>query len=399
MGDIKRSFVCADLVGNHNKIWKLSANDIGGGTYEVTYSYGRFNDGALQTTVKTQGLREIERTIHKKLNPPKGKDRYTEVEHHKVTVGTDAAPAQDPEVSPIVQNIFAAANENIQTYLSVNVDTLGLPQILRGRSQLKEIAALSRSRNHRQELLKAVQLYYTFIPTKLPRKIDVDMVVLDLCNHLDVQEERLLQLEAAVQSHAAAGSVESNFGAQLSLLSRTSSEYKRIHDYVEQTKRAHCGIYIKHILKAVLPLERAAYESETTGASQIEELFHGTPARNIRHILGTKNKQGLIVPAHYSNGRAFGNGVYFANVSTKSGQYCAPHNELSYLLIADVKVGRFQVPVSGRDDLKPDAGYDSIWAKERVTRKPGSTMDNDEIIVYRTSQQTIKYVVVFSQWR
>jgi len=84
--------------------------------------------------------------------------------------------------------------------------------------------------------------------------------------------------------------------------------------------------------------------------------------------------------------------VYGANNSTKSLNYSTgfwggSRNKFdnSFLFIADFALGkehRVSSPTS-----RPPSGYDSIYAQK------GSSLYNDEFIVYRLNQVTLKYLV------
>jgi hypothetical protein len=101
------------------------------------------------------------------------------------------------------------------------------------------------------------------------------------------------------------------------------------------------------------------------------------------------------VPRTAANGRAFGDGIYFATKSTKSINYCTARHGGNVLMLAEVAVGKFYTPRSnsevGRAKSAP-SGYDSVWA---IAGKTGY-IQYDEVIVYQTSQQTIRYVVVLA---
>jgi poly [ADP-ribose] polymerase len=94
----------------------------------------------------------------------------------------------------------------------------------------------------------------------------------------------------------------------------------------------------------------------------------------------------------------FGNGVYFSDQSTKSLNYAAGYwdgkaaDERCYMFLADVAMGRPWHPDRTGSSVKPPAGYDSVFArggKDRVL--------NNEMIVYRTSQVNLKYLVEFEK--
>ena len=92
----------------------------------------------------------------------------------------------------------------------------------------------------------------------------------------------------------------------------------------------------------------------------------------------------------------FGDGLYFSSQSTKSLNYAqgywdgGPRDNNCFMFLCDVAMGTYHVP-SGPSSQLHKHGHDSIWAK------PGkSGIQNDEMIVFRTSQVNIRYLVEFS---
>ena len=61
------------------------------------------------------------------------------------------------------------------------------------------------------------------------------------------------------------------------------------------------------------------------------------------------------------------------------------------MFLCDVAMGNYYTPKSSSESL-PKAGYDSTWA---IPGKSG--IQNDEIIVYRTSQCNIRYLIEFGE--
>lgn len=131
-----------------------------------------------------------------------------------------------------------------------------------------------------------------------------------------------------------------------------------------------------------------------------ELLWHGSPNKNWWSIA----VNGLDLK-HSRNGM-FGVGLYFAPKSGKSagymstGSYWRGGNDNSgYLALFDVAVGKSYMPTATNSwspsealrKLKDKGNYDCVWAKEG--NNGGFHLYNDEVIVYRNEQQTIKYLV------
>jgi poly [ADP-ribose] polymerase len=96
----------------------------------------------------------------------------------------------------------------------------------------------------------------------------------------------------------------------------------------------------------------------------------------------------------------FGHGIYFANTSTKSANYCSVRSRAAprFLFLADVAIGRVFVAPAARNDLRaPPDGYDSVLGKAGHTAAWLGTLQHDEHIVYSSAQQTLRYLVTFDR--
>lgn len=132
----------------------------------------------------------------------------------------------------------------------------------------------------------------------------------------------------------------------------------------------------------------------------IMRLWHGTKASNLLSIL----KVGLIIPpsqSHHCTGRLFGDGLYFSDQSTKSLNYAmgaAPGQSRAnfnryFMFLADVAMGKAYSPTRSSTYDCP-RGYDSVFAKAGSSMGYGS-LRNNEMIVYKTAQANLVYLVEF----
>jgi poly [ADP-ribose] polymerase len=89
----------------------------------------------------------------------------------------------------------------------------------------------------------------------------------------------------------------------------------------------------------------------------------------------------------------FGRGVYFADKFSKSANYCHSYKApFRFIFLNHVAVGRMYETYDSMPYVnKPPDGYHSVWAKE------GRSLYNNEYIVYKPSQATITYMVLFER--
>ncbi len=347
----------------------------------------------------------VERKIQEKL----GKGYREVLLHRPQVVATDpitAAPV-DAKVQDLVNLVFSEAGKNIASFLAVDVDTLSPEQITAGRQLLGQAQrqwsgwSTSRSRSDFDALAGTVQQFYNAIPTQLSARIDRDQVIVDFCNQLAEQEDRLKQLEVALSTAAARQrnpqvSLYDALGADIGVVQRNDRRYGQIYDYVERTCVHGYRVRVRDIFSVAVPDERRAWDRNTCGRDNVALLFHGTASQNVCHIL----RGGLICPRLASHGRMFGDGIYFANKCTKSANYCmvskrgVPH----MLFLAEVALGKQFVAKEAMTSLKAaPTGYHSVWGKAGHTGSWGSRLQYDEFIVYNTPQQSLRYVVTFDR--
>ena len=107
------------------------------------------------------------------------------------------------------------------------------------------------------------------------------------------------------------------------------------------------------------------------------------------------------MPASAPNvtGSMFGRGLYFSDQSSKSIRYAtgawggSGNTDRVFMFLANVGMGNYHVP-PGPTSSHPPKGYDSYFAKGGK-----SGVANNEMIVFRTSQMDLVYLVEFNRKR
>jgi len=192
---------------------------------------------------------------------------------------------------------------------------------------------------------------------------------------------------------------EKVFDVQLDLVTDKAviSEINRLYKGSKNNAHACSHLQVKTVYAVQIATEQAAFESKGKVIGNVKRLWHGTRASNVLSIL----KQGLVIPPSSSahcTGRMYGDGLYFSDQSTKSLNYShgvtwghgsADNN--CFMFLADVAMGKSYKPTSGWGKRFPVAGYDSTFAKAGV-----SGVRNNEMIVYKTYQASLKFLVEFS---
>lgn len=173
---------------------------------------------------------------------------------------------------------------------------------------------------------------------------------------------------------------------------------EKIYESGRNRVHASHGLKMARIFDVSLGSMDKDYEEDGAQLGGVSELWHGTRAHNLMSIL----KGGLIIPKSngsiHVTGRMFGDGLYFSDQSTKSLNYAYGYwdggrrDDKCYMFLADVAMGKPWHPDRTGSSVKPPKGYDSVFA-----RGGRDQVMNNEMIVYRTSQARLKYLVEFQK--
>lgn len=194
-------------------------------------------------------------------------------------------------------------------------------------------------------------------------------------------------------------------------------EHHMIRQYFYNSKGSH---HFKMDIDRIYTLENPVKETsflENYGSERRELLYHGSRLVNWVSIL---SKGLLINPSSVCDkvtGKMFGNGIYWANSASKSGQYCTSsygRSEKCVLALADVALGREhrKIGLSGPPDF---TRYDTAWGVGRNSYKsysellpglyipegklcdsgvPGTNLFYDEKVIYSADRYLFRYLIV-----
>ncbi|XP_041805521.1 poly [ADP-ribose] polymerase 2 isoform X2 [Chelmon rostratus] len=220
-------------------------------------------------------------------------------------------------------------------------------QINAGYSALKKIEDCLKKKGSSRELLEACNQFYTRIPH------DFGLKTPPIIRTEDELKEKIALLEALSDIQIAVKMVQSSedsdehpldkqyssLQCQLQPLDSSSNDYKVIEKYLQSTHAPTHSDYTMTILD-IFSVDRDG-ESDNF-LSQLHNrtlLWHGSRLSNWVGILS----QGLRVapPEAPVTGYMFGKGIYFADMSSKSANYCFAnqHNHVGLLLLCEVALG------------------------------------------------------------
>ncbi|XP_051725974.1 poly [ADP-ribose] polymerase 2 [Ctenopharyngodon idella] len=300
-------------------------------------------------------------------------------------------------------------------------------QIRAGYSSLKRIEECLKRKNSNKQLLEACNQFYTRIPH------DFGLRTPPIIRTEEELKEKIALLEALSDIQIAVKMVQSSVQSdehpvdrhyrslqcRLEPLNSHSNEYKVIEKYLQSTHAPTHTDYTMTILDIFAVEKEGEKDIFHSEMKNRMLLWHGSRLTNWVGILS----QGLRVapPEAPVTGYMFGKGIYFADMSSKSANYCFANqkNNQGLLLLSEVALGDSnelldadysadQLP-SGKHSTKglgqtaPDPNnyvtLDGVTVpmgpsvKTGVGQKGGYTLLYNEYIVYNPDQVQMRYLL------
>ncbi|XP_072544606.1 poly [ADP-ribose] polymerase 2 isoform X2 [Salminus brasiliensis] len=220
-------------------------------------------------------------------------------------------------------------------------------QIRAGYASLKRIEECVKRKGSNKQLLEACNQFYTRIPH------DFGLRTPPLIRTEEELKEKIALLEALSDIQIAVKMVESSchsdehpldrqyhsLKCQLQPLPPDSHEFKVIEKYLQSTHAPTHSDYTMSVLDVFSVDREGEKASFLTQMHNRMLLWHGSRLSNWVGILS----QGLRVapPEAPVTGYMFGKGIYFADMSSKSANYCftSQKNNIGLLLLSEVALG------------------------------------------------------------
>lgn len=437
----------SDFSGGHNKYYQLEHHKDIKGRHRLYTRYGRTGkEGAEEERTPVDAIQadiEFDRIVAAKKRGKKGQG-YTEVKLAATKMGTEVgnkkilsedikktsltkSPKQtattnhDSAIVSIVTRLFNEAGQTCQSSLNGSLETsasnplgtLTLSQIKEGEAIIGEINKLlvkspSLINSIDPTVIDLSNKFYSAIPHEIPlRPRDEDsrkewMRKYLLNNSATLDEKRdLLELLGDVKGMIE-GFETDDFGVKLNEINCEfspvdSTAYNHIKHFMESTQSHHHSwkLKVKNVWKIASKAQKP-YIDYMKPIGNIKPLFHGSRSANIMGIC----KKGLLLrpPGAYVTGSMFGNGLYFADQSTKSSQYSTArfggggnsYGNSYFMFVADVALGRIKTYEDSQSHLnKAPHGFDSVQGVK------GRQLVHNEFITYDTRQNQLQYLVEF----
>lgn len=434
----ERMLIQVNAANNNNKFYHVQLFD----DDTVTKRWGRVGSNGT-TSVERSGRSGFEHIIRTKT---RGGYKPTEIVSATVTVNASAATTElskvaktvlsrdkgNPIIDALIDRLVRINRhqilENSGGLIKVNHD--GVITTPLGLVSLNSISAAKRLLNSIEDqynrgasttaITPLLEEYLTYIPQKVARQKWQDTFI--SAESLKKQREFLKQLKESLEFHEAnaaaqikADAADDNtdaadkyknlFRYNISIL-EDPVKFKEIKDYYESTKSNMHGaarLKLKRVYVLTDDTQEAKYQEVLTKIGNERRLWHGSQASNILSIL----RMGLFTPpvrggTYNIQGRMFGDGIYFSDISSKSLNYAAGYwggsrDTNCFMFLADVALGmeyrpthRFDVRESRGSHPKYKKPYNSTFIK-------GNTCGvlNNEFVAYTSEQVQLRYLCEF----
>lgn len=351
--------------------------------------------------------------------------KYEHVEEFKEIAELSSKITLDARVQKLVAMIFDVNvyNKVAETY---NLDTKRAPLGAISSGQIKKAyAVLNKLSNeisgpHDPDKLASLSSdFYTVIPTNFgmgpPPIIDTEDLIKEKIELLKVLDDVEIMSKLLKRSVGDVNKIEKQYISLCTDITPVTdtAEYKMLSEYMTKSSGTHYKLKVANIYHVSRPDEVARFKA-WQGLHNRQLLWHGSGIANYVGILSTGLR---INPGNVlKTGSMFGNGLYFANCSTKSAQYMRA-TDVGIMLLCEVALGNCYERLNADYITKLPAGYHSTHGvglqtpsrKGYVTlpdgavvpmgnleSRPGHTgsLQYDEFIVYDQSQVRIRYLFI-----
>ncbi|XP_022914189.2 poly [ADP-ribose] polymerase [Onthophagus taurus] len=276
------------------------------------------------------------------------------VEDNKMEIDTEVPSKLDTPIQDLIKFIFDI-NSMKNVMLEFELDTEKMPlgklskkQIQKAFSVLTELQNfVDKKSKNISDFLDASNRFYTYIPhsfgTENPPIIDKTEMIQQKVEMLN----NLLELEIAYNLMKGSGSdhgIDAYYDqlkTEIAVLNDESEEFCVIKEYLKNTHATTHDNYDLEI-ERIFEIKRSGEEKRYKPFKKLHNrklLWHGSRRTNYAGILS----QGLRIapPEAPVTGYMFGKGIYFADMVSKSANYCCTDNVNStgLLLLCEVALG------------------------------------------------------------
>lgn len=322
--------------------------------------------------------------------------------------GNEYAPIADASVNKVVTLLLECTTAVLSQNYRIKIDDISDEMIAFGQSILKELSS-GYSRMSVAEFNNKLKTLYAAIPRRIDnlskvlakRKLDFNDIIADEQELFDVMVNRVRNAHDL-----------DNCSVRPTVLEAFHLDWRDVteeeQDKVLSMLKGNASQYVKawriRNRRTEERFDRFCQQEQLSEGHGIDHLFHGSRTENFWSIV----TNGLLINPDCGvqrTGSMFGNGTYFAPLVQKSlgytdgGYWTGGNTDVRFLAIYRVATGKHHDIYQGCDTShtknvfqKKYPGAHCVWAHGRGTG--GTTLFNDEVVVYDEAQSTIEYLIM-----
>ncbi|KAK7576565.1 hypothetical protein V9T40_012851 [Parthenolecanium corni] len=447
-----------DLQSGRNSYYKLQVleSESKRSKYWLFRSWGRvgttIGGTKVETLSKDDAIQKFKFYFEEKTaNPWEKRDDFVKVpgkmmmmqicyeDENSLNKVNDNVPSKLPKpVQDLISLIFNVTTmKNVMMEMELDLEKMPLGKLSKKQIQ-QAYQVLTKVQNELTKAgggdvdVKSLIGYTNQFFSLIPHDFDIDTP--PLLNSLELIKKKVDMLDALMDIEIAYSMLKDHTGeneqinrldshylklnAQVELLDKLSEEFKLLDLYVKNTHAETHRNYELEIIE-VFKVNRSGEDKRYKPFKKLHNrklLWHGSRLTNFAGIIS----QGLRVapPEAPVTGYMFGKGVYFADMVSKSANYCltSPANNTGLLLLCEVALGDCHELMHAQNIVKPPPGKHSVKGLGKTYPDPAqsvvmadgveiplgkgipsphtnTSLLYNEFIVYDVAQVKVRYLV------
>ena len=322
--------------------------------------------------------------------------------------GNEYAPIADASVNKVVTLLLECTTAVLSQNYRIKIDDISDEMIAFGQSILKELSS-GYSRMSVAEFNNKLKTLYAAIPRRIDnlskvlakRKLDFNDIIADEQELFDVMVNRVRNAHDLDNCSVRPTVLEA---FHLDWRDVTEEEQNKVLSMLKGNASQYVKAWRIRNRRTEERFDRFCQQEQLSKGHGIDHLFHGSRTENFWSIV----TNGLLINPDcrvQRIGSMFGNGTYFAPLAQKSlgytdgGYWAGGNTDVRFLAIYRVATGKHYDNYHGSDSSLTKAvlqkkcpGAHCVWAHGRGTG--GTTLFNDEVVVYDEAQSTIEYLIM-----
>lgn len=265
-------------------------------------------------------------------------------------------PSTIPESVQALTKLIFDVNEMKKQLLEFNLDTTKMPlgkiskkQCLLAMKVLSELSNTIKSGGSRTKFVSESNKFYTLIPHNFGERRPPIIDTIEMISKKREMLDTLIEMELAYglmkeESDDSMNPIDKRYHQlknNIIPMAKSDPMYQTLEDYLKTTHAATHQNYSLN-LEEIFELDRHGERERYEPYSELHNrklLWHGSRLTNFVGILSHGLK--IAPPEAPVSGYMFGKGVYFADMSSKSANYCFPsmNNKVGFLMLCEVALG------------------------------------------------------------